>query len=320
MYERIILTDDGSPLSRAAIPRAAALAAAGDADVLVIRVSEAAGVKPDDLDDDGWDAYLSDEAAEQAAADPLEAEPHLSEVVADLHARGVTHVGSLVVHGEPGEALVEAADELDADLIVVSSRGMSGIRRAVLGSVAEQIIRNARSVPVLLSPPPADGPEPEIHRVLLPLDGSDLSQTAVPHAEYLARALGAELTLIQVTDSEAGLLAASMPVGAPPRAAIPVDAANQIAAEQRAEADVALTSVATAMQERGVANVATEVVAGEPTEAILEAVDRLGIDVVVMATHGRGGLGRLLLGSVADAVARNTERSAVLLIRPSEDD
>lgn len=320
MYERIILTDDGSPIARAAIPRAAALAAASDADVLVIRVSEAVGVKPEDLDDGGWEAYLSDEAAEAALADPLEAEPHLSEVVADLHARGVTHVGSVVVHGEPADALVEAADELDADLIIMSSRGMSGIRRAVLGSVAEQVIRNARGVPVLLSPPPADGPEPGIHRVLLTLDGSELSHAAVPHAEYLARALGAELTLIQVTDSEADLLAASMPVGAPPRAAIPVDAASQIAAEQRAQADAALGAIATAMRERGVANVATEVVAGEPTEAILEAVDRLGVDVVVMATHGRGGLGRLLLGSVADSVARNTEHSAVLLIRPSEDD
>ena len=318
MYERIILADDGSALARAAVPRTAVIAAATGAEVLVVRASLAAGTPPDDLDDEGWEDYLTDEAVAAAAANPLEAEPHMASVVADLRARGVARVGSLVVHGAASEALVATADEFDVDLLVVSSHGESGIRRAVLGSVAEHLVHNAREAAILVNPPPLAGND-VIRRVLLPLDGSEVSQIAIPHAEHLARSLGADLVLLQVTASEADLLTAGMPIGTPPQPGITVEVAQQVAREQHAEAEAELSVLAGALQARAVPVVDVEVVAGQPADGILSAVDRLNIDIVVMATHGRGGLGRLLLGSVADAVARNTERAAVLLVRPDED-
>ena len=318
MYERIILADDGSDLARAAIPRTAAIAAATGADVLVVRVSLATGASPDDLDEDDWDDYLTDESVATAAANPLEAEPHMASVVTDLHARGVTRAGSLVVHGDAADALVATADEFEADLLVVSSHGESGIRRAVLGSVAEHLVHHARETAILVNPPPHAGND-LIRRVLLPLDGSEVSQVAIPHAEHLARSLGADLVLLQVTDAEGDLLAAAMPIGTPPQPSITVEMAQQVAREQHAEAEAELAVLAGALQARAVPVVEVVVVAGQPADAIIDAVNRLSIDVVVMATHGRGGLGRLLLGSVADAVARNTERAAVLLVRPHED-
>ncbi len=320
MYARMILADDGSELARSAVPTAAALAAACGSEVLVVRVSHSAGVRPQDLGEDEWARYVSPEAIAEAVVSPVEAEPHLSEVVAALQARGVLNVGSLVLHGEPADALVEAADELEADLIVITSRGESGIRRAVLGSVAEQLIREARETAILLSPagePRGDAP---IRRVMVTLDGSEVSMAALPHAEYLASAIGGELVLFQVTDGEADLMAASMPVGIPPAPSISADDAQQIAAEQRAAVEAELRGFENAIRARGFANVTVEVGSGEPAEAILEASERLGVDLLVMATHGRGGLGRMLVGSVADSVTRNIERTAVLLVRPDDED
>lgn len=325
MYDRIILADDGSPISRASIPRAAAIAAASGSEVLAVRVSRAAGVEVDDLEGDAWPQYFTEEWLAQAESDPQEAEPHLSEALADLRARGVERVGSLVIHGTPAHALTEATDEFDADLVVMSSRGESGIRRAVLGSVTEYLVRESRETPILLSPqhaedPAAIAPDGSIRHVMLTLDGSEVSEAAIPHAEHLARSVGAELVLLQVTDAEADIMAASMPVGSPPVATIATEDAQQMAADQQATAAAELGALGATLEERGLSDVSVEVAAGDPAETILATVDRLGIDVVVMATHGRGGLGRLLLGSVADSVMRSIERAAVLLVRPASDD
>ncbi|MCK9486850.1 MAG: universal stress protein [Dehalococcoidia bacterium] len=323
-YQRILLTDDGSPLARAAIPYAAAMARATDAKVLVVRVSKAAGLSPDELDDDDWDGYFDEKVVTHAAAEPLEAVPHLSEVVEDLKARGVRAAGSLVLRGDAAEALVEALDELEVGLLVMSSQGETGIRPAVLGSVADHLVRHARETPVLLCPSTeaaatAEDADVTIRRILLPLDGSEVSEVAVTHAAFLARAAGAELLLLRATASEADLLAASMPTGTPPVASISVEAAQAAVGAERTVARESLERVAADLRARGVGSVSVEVVAGDAADAILAATERLDIDVVVMATHGRSGLGRLLLGSVADAVSRHSQSAAVLLVRPHED-
>lgn len=320
MYSRVILADDGSALARSAIPRTAALAAACGSEVLVVRVSREDGARPEDLDEDEWRRYVSPEGRADAVVAPLEAEPHLSEVVVALQAGGVADVGSLVLHGDPADALIEAADELEADLLVISSRGESGLRRAVLGSVAGQLIREARETAILLSPAREPGGDQQIRRVMVTLDGSKVSRIALPHAEYLATALGVELVLFQATDSEADLLAASMPVGLPPAASISPDAAQRVAAEQRASVEAELREHEASLRSRGLKDVVVEVASGSPSDAILDASERLEVDLVVMATHGRGGLGRLLLGSVADAVSRNIEHAAVVLVRSEQDD
>lgn len=296
MYQRVILADDGSSRARSVVPRAAVVAVADGSEVLVVRVSRAAGVRPQDLDIDEWRRYVSLEGLAAAAKAPLEAEPHLSGIVADLQSRGVERVGSLVLHGDPADALTEATRALGANLLVLSSRGESGIRRAVMGSVSQHLIRNARSAAIMLSPAAADmhrDGEPMMRRIMLTLDGSEASEIAVPHAEHLARLLGAELTLLRADDEDDEL--------------------------KIAEAELQVHQ--TAMRSRGLEAVTVEVVRSEDAAtAILTAAERIGVSLIVMASHGRGGLGRLLLGSVADSVMRQTEQAAVLLVRPAPDD
>ena len=88
---------------------------------------------------------------------------------------------------------------------------------------------------------------------------------------------------------------------------------------QREAAEQNLEGVKAALAAEGIANVTTRVVEGFAGDAILEAADDEGADLIVMATHGRGGLGRAILGSVADHVVRNAKQQAVLLVRPPAD-
>ena len=150
MYQRILLTDDGSPLSRSAIPHAVQFATTAQAGVLVLRVSHAAGEDRRKLASDSWPARVYPNGAAERAEGHVEADPPLTDVTGALTDAGVTAVGALVVKDDdPGEAIVDVAARLGCDLIVMSTHGLSGIRRVVLGSVADHVVRHAR-VPVLL--------------------------------------------------------------------------------------------------------------------------------------------------------------------------
>ncbi len=150
MYERILLLDDGSPVARSAIAHAVALAVPGASAVLVLRVSRAAGEHPEQLTADSWGDRVRAGTAAAASEPQLEADPPLSEVTAALREAGVRAVGSLVVQdADVGAAILEVARRLGCDLIVMSTHGLTGVRRAVLGSVADHVVRHA-GVPVLL--------------------------------------------------------------------------------------------------------------------------------------------------------------------------
>jgi nucleotide-binding universal stress UspA family protein len=131
--------------------------------------------------------------------------------------------------------------------------------------------------------------------ILVPLDGSPLAECAVPYAETVARASGAQIVLLRATVAHTLL-------GTGP--------GDEVAAEQ--EAEEYLAGVATRLSDRS--GVVTATFYGAPAEAIIEEIRLREADLVVMATHGRAGLGRLVFGSVAEAVL---DRSPVpvLLVR-----
>jgi nucleotide-binding universal stress UspA family protein len=155
-------------------------------------------------------------------------------------------------------------------------------------------------------------------KILLPLDGSELSLKAADHAKALAEATKASIVLVQVIDSEAQLISQASGITIEPIAMgeVTVDAARSAVAAQRAAAQQTLDSVKETLEAAGI-QVETSIREGQPGEEIVEAVQEYGCDVVVIATHGRTGFRRAILGSVADHVARHTPTASVLLIRPA---
>ena len=126
---------------------------------------------------------------------------------------------------------------------------------------------------------------------------------------------------MSVIDSVAHILAQSSPAGFESMSgAITADIAQEAVTAQQASAQAELGAVADQLRAQGVANVSLEITDGSAGDAIVEAVERLGCDLVVMATHGRSGLGRAVLGSVADHVVRHSQHAAVLLVRPPHHD
>jgi len=157
-------------------------------------------------------------------------------------------------------------------------------------------------------------------KILLPLDGSELSLKAADHAKALAEATKATVVLVQVIDSEAQLISQASGITIEPIAMgeVTVDAARSAVAAQRAAAQQNLDAVKATLEGAGL-SVETVIREGQPGEEIVDAVQEHGCDVVVIATHGRTGFRRAILGSVADHVARHTPTASVLLIRPTSE-
>lgn len=139
----------------------------------------------------------------------------------------------------------------------------------------------------------------KLRTVLVPLDGSPLGEAALPMAEDLLRD-HPEATLLLMRATEAPALPGFDPTAA------------QVAAVQEAEAY--LEGVAAHLRERGLGRVRVSVWYGPPAASIVEAAEARDVDLIVMSTHGRSGLGRLILGSVAESVLRSTRRP-ILLVR-----
>ena len=155
-------------------------------------------------------------------------------------------------------------------------------------------------------------------KVLLTHDGSEVADSAVAHASMIARAAGAELLIVQVIDSVGAIISQTTPMTIEPMPAgqITAQIAQEAVEAQREGARENVERLRARLEGEGLERVSTLILEGHPGPAICEAAAEAGADLVVMATHGRSGIGRVLLGSVADHVVRNTPHSAVLLVRP----
>lgn len=154
-------------------------------------------------------------------------------------------------------------------------------------------------------------------KIMVTLDGSELADVALPHASTVAKSAGAAVVVMQVIDSVAQIMSQLAPATIEPMAsgAMTAELAEELVAGQRAEAQANVDKAKARLEADGVANVTTLIAEGRPGEAIVDAAAEQGCDLIVIATHGRSGFGRVLLGSVAEHVARHAEHAGVLLVR-----
>jgi nucleotide-binding universal stress UspA family protein len=202
-------------------------------------------------------------------------------------------------------AILSYSADHDIGLIVLGTRGRRGVQRALLGSVAEEVVRHAdrpvltvhrreEDVQAVTSPPP-------IERILVPVDFSDHAREALRHAHAVAALYDARLDLLHVT--EAHLHPAFYGEG--------LDAAYDLVKERKAEEELHAfyeDVVRTARPERELSDHAAMeacVAAGRPAAEIIRFAEERGSDLVVMSTHGLTGLRRFLMGSVTEKVVRH---------------
>ncbi len=295
VMKSILVPLDGSALAERALPHAEAIARATQARLVLVRVEHERTL-----------GGMQNEANRMVVMQ--EAEAYLTTIVERLWAAGLPAEIS-VAYGDVAAEISAAAECYGADLIVMATHGRGGLGRVVYGSIAEALAQRS-SIPILLvragSATPPTLPFSGHPSIVVPLDGSDLAEEALPVAVNLSMALGGALVLLQaVSPFEEAVHPEAVRLGFP-----------QHEAERMAQAHTYLHTLV-ARSATGGCQVHCDVRYGVPAEAIQEAVRDHQAALVVMATHGRSAFGRLLVGSVAQSVVRHTE-VPVALVRPRQ--
>jgi nucleotide-binding universal stress UspA family protein len=276
MIQRILVPTDGSELSERAVPLALALARAQAAELIFTRV-----VQPPSWNEIGAEGYLAgDTYAEVVAALNEEAKSAVETLGERARHEGLP-VRTAVLDGFPAAQLLDYEAEAHPDLVVMASHGRSGLARFALGSVADRLVREG-SAPVLVVRSFSPAGE-ALARALVLLDGSALAEQVLPLVESLAGRPLRSIRLLRVVQSQT----------------------------EFDEASIYLAGIASRLTQAGLL-VDPEVSLDSPLPAIARAVE--SADLVIMATHGRGGLDRLRHGSVAEGVVRQVP-VPVLLVR-----
>jgi nucleotide-binding universal stress UspA family protein len=301
MIRSVLVPLDGSDFAEQALPLAATIARACRAKVRLVTVHEP---PPPSL--------AADSARVYAAVD-LELRrgerAYLAEQAKRLRAEGLTAV-TFVLEDPVAEAIAEHARTTGVGLVVMTTHGRGLLSRFWVGSVADELIRTL-AVPVLLVRPREGAqlplPAPN-ERILVPLDGSPLGEAAIAPAAELAEPIGMTMALVHVIQPQAA-------VGDKPMF-VPFAPGDEIVESEREAGERYLAGVAEALRARGL-RVETAVIVHRPVaEVILELARSDDVAMVALSTRGRGGLQRLLLGSVTDKVVRAGERP-VLVVRPT---
>ncbi|WP_302080651.1 universal stress protein [Salinibaculum rarum] len=278
--DSILVPTDGSAAADRATEHTLSLAATFDADVhalSVVDLQQAAGP----FSAGGLDATFVERLREQANEDV--------ELIADQWAQPERFHGT-VEEGRPSTTILEYIDEHDIDIVAMGTHGRSGLRRFVLGSVTEHVLRES-PVPVLATHATDEPPALPYQNVLVPTDGSDCATAAVEYALSVAAESGATLHALNVVDE-------SIVVGSP-GATLPSNYLDSI----ETMGEEAIGELADKARDRAVA-VETAVERGKPAAGIEAYTDDVDIDLVVMGTHGRSGVERFLLGSTTEEVIR----------------
>jgi nucleotide-binding universal stress UspA family protein len=302
-FRSILVPLDGSPLAEQALPLAAYIAQQAGSKLRLVLVHQLPSAPVDPL---AAKLFASIELATRKSE-----RGYLRDIQAKLREGGTRLSSAVTLTGKAGPELARYVRELGIDLVVMATHGRGGIRRAWLGSVADHLIRTLE-VPVLLVRPQEGKPAPDrslgAGQILVPLDGSPLAEQALDSAAALARIWDAEVTLLQVVRPV--LLAAD------PALPLPSAYDEDLTASCRQQAQDYLDDIVQRMRGQGLRATGVAVVAWNAADAILDVARPERVSIVALATHGRGGLRRLVLGSVADKLVRGAD-VPLLVYRPA---
>jgi nucleotide-binding universal stress UspA family protein len=215
--------------------------------------------------------------------------------------------------GHVVETLLEEARNVDADLVVMATHGRGTLSRAWLGSVADAFMHGAE-MPVLFARPeegatPTPEPVAGLETILVPLDGTELSESALAHATELGELFGCSYHLTRVVSYPIDIASPYLPHT--------VQMNQSVLSDAKADAAGYLEDHADGMRTRGLRVTTSVLVDAQVGQGILDEAEAVGCDLIAMATHARTGVGRLVLGSAADKVLRGTH-VPLLLYRPSK--
>lgn len=213
---------------------------------------------------------------------------------------------SSVGFGPASDTIIRMAQESDCDLIAMSTRGRGTLGSGLLGSVTYKVMHESPMPVLAITPERARrrwDADYGISRVIVPLDGSELAESVLPYAATLSRGMDMSVTLVQVLPSDDFYTDGYTVIEVQP------GAGDQL----RADARRYMEGIARQMRDEGL-SVAVQTVQGKPSSEIAEMARSTDHSMIALATHGRSGVRRLLMGSVTEAVVRESG-DPVLVVR-----
>jgi len=288
MTDTILVPTDGSQESERALDIAIPLAKALDLSITLFWCWEGLPDLDEAFSQEFIEEITTREMKDRAAAVDQLAHSRLAP-------QGIDHQIESSV-GHPAELLLELIESITPRFVAISTHGRSGFKRWRLGSIADRVVRNAQADTIIVSPDDTTPLAEEIGKIVVPLDGSERAENALTDAVQIARATGASLILVRAYLT----VLATTPMG--------LDVAyTQVNEAAMASARLYLDEVAAQIPDIPVEK---EVFSGEASQAIIDAAG--DADLIVMASHGRGGLARMALGSVTDAVIRGSHKPVLV--------
>ncbi len=273
--ERILLSSDGSEFSEGAVREAIRLAKTCSSSLSVLSVID-------------YNPEFDSVAPQIVEKKEKDARVHLDAVQARARKEGIDCV-TVVEKGEDAyQNIVGVAERNKSTMIVMGRRGRTGLKRLMMGSVTARVIGHA-PCNVLVVPRAA---ELTFKSIVVATDGSRYSAAAVSQAIALAKRNGSALTVIAVVPAE---------LATPTDIDFTMNMRDKIVEEEMHHAERNAKAVKDAAQKEGVA-VRAFVMSGKPAEAIIQTAGEQKADLVVVGSHGRHGVDRLLMGSVAERV------------------
>jgi nucleotide-binding universal stress UspA family protein len=294
---RVLVAIDGSEAAEIAVDLVAGLAWPAGTEITVVEAVEpGAG-----MNGGPWPA-LAVVRTDRIEAELQAAAENTVDAVRERLARTGLNVKALVLRGRPGSAIVDWAREIQADLVVVGSRGHGTIASMVLGSVSAEVVDHA-SAPVLV----ARGGR--VGRIVLGWDGSAGASCAAEVLRSWPIFAGSAIQVVSVANLAIAWWTGFPEASSPDTMPMYVDAVDAIRTEHQELA----REMADRLRSDGF-RTDGERREGDPATEILAAANASSADLIAIGTHGRTGLKRLLLGSVARNVLQHA-RCSVLIVR-----
>jgi len=302
MYKRMLVPLDGSKLAEVALVHTKKLAAMLNLDVTLLHVCE-----PHEDELTSVHRNYMERAVEIITQQSYDVKP---ETEALKESQALSIKGELVT-GHPAEEILRYSENNAVDLTLLATHGRSGISRWALGSIADKVLR-ASKTPVLLvraisTEETVDDQWP-VKTIIVPLDGSIFAESVLPHVETLAKQIGdksVEIVLLSICEPTI------LPTYYPPD--MPLNWNDHMERCMLAEKRY-LVQVEKTFKDAGL-NVRSHVQSGSPANEIIDYASNNPSNLIIMATHGRSGPRRFILGSVTQNVLMGMS-SPLFLVRP----
>lgn len=303
MFRSIYVPLDGSAFAEQALPLATELARRAGAILQVALVHHPVPALATALEVPEIEAQLDQEARAREQV-------YLDGIVERTRRSANVPVTATLLDGPVAEALQEHIEKSGADLVISTTHGRGPVSRFWLGSVADQLMRRLH-VPILLLRPGGEARLPStLRRILVTLDGSGFAERAIEAALRLGRPFGAEYVLFMVVEPP-------LPI-ADPNGLMVVPADPEAERKLRDTAQAYVTRKVEGLRAEGVIATGLTLDRAGAVESIIAQADTSGADLVAIASHGAGGVERLVVGSVADKVIRGSTHPT-LIVRPPHD-